>query len=97
MISLYNKFILNWSLTFNTEQYIHSSVSYMWNVDGMYVLVGAPWCGVETPWVNQVMGGGRCGLPRVTRSVARSVVYMILAGRIFDHGRVYAGCVWPAC
>jgi len=32
-------------------------VSYRWNVDGMYVLLCAPWCGVETPWVSQVMGG----------------------------------------
>ena len=43
-------------------------------MDGMYVLLCAPWCGVETPWVSQVMGGGGCGFLRVTYSVARSVV-----------------------
>jgi hypothetical protein len=51
---------------------VHSSVSCRWNVDGMYVLLCAPWCGVETPWVGQALGGW--GLSRVTRSVARSVV-----------------------
>ena len=52
-------------------------------------------------WAGSPMGessdGGRGGFPRVTRSVARSVVQMILAGRIFDHGGVYAGCLCPVC
>ena len=39
----------------------------------MCVLLCAPWCGVETPWVSQAMGGGG-GFPRVIRSVARSGV-----------------------
>ena len=62
---LYSMFILKWSLAFKCLTvyiyiyiYIYTSVSYRWNANGMYVLLCAPWCGVEAPWVSQAMGVG---------------------------------------
>jgi hypothetical protein len=94
---LYSMFILNWSLAFKyVKIYIHSSVSYRWNADGMYVLLCAPWCGVEAPWVSQAMGVGVVFpvLPVVWRV---RLCRRFLAGRIFDHGGVRAGFVCPTC
>ena len=59
------------------------------------MLLCAPWCGVETPWVSQVLGEGVCQLSLVVWCVQlcgcfQQAVY-------FDRRSVRMDYVFPAC
>ena len=67
-------------------------MSYRLNVDGMYVLLCAPWCWVEAPWVGQAIGVGVV-FPVSPVWLRVRLCRWFLAGCIFDHGGVRAGCL----
>ena len=59
------------------------------------MLLCAPWCGVQTPWVSRVLGEGMCQVSPVVRCVRlcgcfQQAVY-------FDRGSLRADYVLPVC